>query len=372
MTRTLVFEIAAIGVTFSLAAMTIGIVATKGLRTLRQRRLARLVAEVRPIVLMALDDGALSPELSRRRTPIVEMIATALLPNLRGEDRTALARLLAERGIVDRAVEGLRSRSSVRRRRSAEMLGAAGYVDAEPDIVRLLDDRDAEVRSTAARALGRIGCARSVGALFRALEDRRVPANTASMAVLRIGPSGAGAIRTALDSSSPNVRSTAAELAGSLGLLDVRRAIEAMLDDEHRSVRVSTARALGRLSMPSSCAPLVARLERVPADHADRADEEFAVAAVAALGRIGHRSAIPVLEASLTGRHRLSSAAAEALAGMGERRSRTSMAARSRRTSLDDHRAALDTVDSSTSVRRRVERAPKSSPFDALVSSARS
>ena len=308
-----------VGVT--VIVLTSSIVVTKAARIVRQRRTTRLVAEVRPIVLAAIHEGGAAPILTDKKTKVAESIAISLLPKLRGADRDALTSMLEANGVIEHAVRGLRSRSAARRQRSAELLGNAGASAAERELVGRLDDSDADVRITAARALGRIGEQRSVDDLFRALAQHQIPANTASMAVLRIGSVGAPGIVAATNSHVPLVRSTAVELAGSLGVMEARPAIELLLDDDDRTVRTSAARALGRLSMPSSTAPLIDRVSRALEQPIDRSDDDFLVAMVDALGRIGHRSSIPVLESCFMRRHRLSLAAANALSGMGVRRS---------------------------------------------------
>jgi HEAT repeat protein len=320
----LAFRLGLVIISTAILAMALTIVVTKAARQIRARRLSDAAREVRPLVLAALDSGEGLPDLTPRGRRAAQAIIVSLLPKLRGSDRTSLAHLLADNGVLERAVSDLSSRSAVRRGRAAELIGLVGHTDAEPGLIRRLDDRDAGVRMFAARALGRLGQPGSVVALFDGMARRRVPANTASMAVLRIGASGAPGILAATDSSSPLTRSVAAELAGALGLHEARERLEAMLDDSDEMVRAGAARALGRLAAPSSSPVIVERLERLlGTDAADRNDEVVR-AMIEALGRIGHRLAIPVLEASLTCHPRLSSAAGESLAAMGQRRSRRS------------------------------------------------
>lgn len=330
------FELALFVISASIVAMMLGIVGTKFARAQLEQRTARLTAEVRPIVLSALDERGLAPALTERRRNVAESIAIALLPKLRGADRDALAALLVDTGIIDDAVAGLAARSAARRQRAAELLGNAGHHPAERQLATLLHDRDVDVRITAARALGRIGDARSVADLFAGLGDRRVPANTASMAVLRIGAIGSDGILAATQSGLPRVRSIAAELAGSLGLVSLAPRLEHLLDDTDRSVRTSAARALGRMGVPMSAVAIIVRLDLVLAFALDDRDDDEVTEMIRALGRIGHRSAIPVLESSLMRNHRLSRAAAEALAAMGPRRSVTSQRER------DAERGAVD------------------------------
>ncbi|WP_420450692.1 HEAT repeat domain-containing protein [Ilumatobacter sp.] len=330
------FRVALLVIGSSVVLMTVATAASKIVRTWRERRASQLAAQVRPAVLAAIDDGGRAPELVRRRRAVAESIAISLLPKLRGEDREALATMLLDTGIIGTAARGLDSRSGARRQRCAQLLGDAGHRPARPRLVELLHDRDHDVRLTAARALGRIGDPASVPDLFAALGDRRVPANTASMAVLRIGDAGGDAIALATHDERTLVRSTAAELAGPLGLLSANARLIEMLDDPDGSVRAAAARSLGRLSMPSSVPPVRARLgSLLDADVGDERIEEI-VALVTALGQIGHRDAIDVLEASLTRHRRISNAAAEALAPMSPRRSITSKAQRVREIGSSD------------------------------------
>ena len=60
----------------------------------------------------------------------------------------------------------------VGRARAAELLGAAGYSEARPELELLLSDRHPAVRA-AARALGKLGDPAAVPALSSALQNRR-------------------------------------------------------------------------------------------------------------------------------------------------------------------------------------------------------
>lgn len=302
-----------------LVAMCVAILVIRGLRQLFAARRAVLVAEVRPRLLASIDhdDVAAAAAFTGRRDAVAQSISLALLPKLRGADRDALARVLRFGGVIDRAVAGLTSRSAARRERSAELLGAAGVTAAVDGLVARLDDRDGGVRMAAARALGRMGAAAAVAPVLAALGDRRLPANTASMAVLRIGPAGAPALLQALGDPNHHTRAVAAELCGSLGLTPSVERLELMVDDADAAARVSAVGALGRLGGPSTAAVLVGRLVLELARPARRGDDGLGVALATALGYIGHPSAVPVLTEALAGRHRLAFAAATSLASIG-------------------------------------------------------
>ena len=233
--------------------------------------------------------------------------------------------LCHDAGLLTTALDGLRSRSSVRVERAAELLGAAGVERAVESLVVLLGAGRFDVRVAAARALGRIGASEAAPALLRAYDEHTIPANTASMAVLRIGAGSSPALLCSLQSPHLHSVRLATELSGALGLIESVDLITPLL--EQPDLRACAARALGRLGLPSSVATLTGRLERElwKADGGDGIDEEFAVAVATALGQIGDRSAIDVLTASLARAHRLSFSAAAALAAMGPRRSVTSV-----------------------------------------------
>lgn len=317
------FETSLLVLVAALALGFVVLIVAKAWRQVRERRRARLVAEIRPIVIRALDDSS-TVDFAGRRGAIAEELAASMLPKLRGADRDRLAELLEEGGILGRARRGLAAHSAARRQRSAELLGAAGDRRATHGLVRRLHDRDLRVRLTVARALGRIGDPAAVPALLAALDDGRVTGHAASMAILRIGEPGAPALAQGLGSPAAHTRLVAVSVLGALGATSAGDRVIALLDDDDHAVRCAAATALGRLGLPRSVPVLIDRLSAQFALPSDELDLDAAVAYADALGRIGHRAAIPVLEDALMRRHRLSHVAAQGLAEMGSRRSRRS------------------------------------------------
>lgn len=304
------FEWALTALVISLVIMFVVIAIVKIARTLRGRRRDRLVRELRPIVIEAIETGAPLP-LERDRRGVAEAVAVALLPKLRGEDRVALADLLDELGVIARARRGLRSRGVSRRVRSAQLLGAAGTVDAVPDLVMSLSDRHVEVRYAAVQALGRIGDPAAAGPLFTVLDDDQVSPHSVSMAMLRIGQSASDEIVDALASRSLRSRAVAAELVGILGVYGARRELESMLDDEP-TVRDAAIRSLGRLGFPQSAVRLSAELEARLVDADADAITTIAVI-IRALQSIGDDAVVPVIRSALTGPYRVAVEARRAL-----------------------------------------------------------
>lgn len=289
--------------------------AVPGVATRRQVRQDRRDAAVRPIIHRALDDGevdwkavgALDPRLQR----VLDARASSLLPNLRGEDRWALARLLQQRGVIDTARRETRSRRATSRARAGVFLGDAGAVEALPELLTLLRDRDPEVRWAAARGLGRLGDPAGVSALLSSLEGRHpLPVDVVADAVFEIRDCPRAVLRQGLRSRSVPTRALAAELLGRFQAVSATAELTDVLrHDPSFEVRARAARSLGRIGSPRAVEPLLACLEEGPA--AVRAQ------AVWALGHLGAAEAVPALRDLLVDpTHRLSDQAAQALAAI--------------------------------------------------------
>jgi hypothetical protein len=154
-----------------LAVLAGATAARKGQRALWTRRRARLEEAARPHLLAVL---AGEPPHEPRDLPapvgkVFEELAISFLPKLRGSDRETLVSILVQRDALARARRRATRPGAVGRARAAELLGAAGDQHALPVLTRLLADRDPEVRTVAARALGKLG-APAVAPLLAALE----------------------------------------------------------------------------------------------------------------------------------------------------------------------------------------------------------
>lgn len=322
--------------------------------TLRVRRTARNVrrrAELQPVVHALLDpDDGPAPPASTGADPLLDELVIELLPQLRGADRTLLQEVLVERGVVDRAAAQLTSRTAWRRGRAAELLGNVSSSAHVPQLVALLGDPVAEVRHSAARALGRTGEVTAVGPLLAALGARPgLPPGIVGMALLDLGIPALPELRAAVEAPLPEARPLAAQLLGLhsdpvAGDVLARVLADA---DESPALRLSAASALGRIGSPHASAVLVSVLN-------SGRPLELRVVAAEALGRIGDPSTLDALTAGLsTGAGLVPATCAEALTGFG----------RAGRERLDEHalrggtvgltaRAALDALDARTPRRR--------------------
>lgn len=315
----------------SLAAMA-GVVAlalctlivVKSSRERRERRHEDLVVELRPLLIQSLDDGDASAmlHLDGHRGAVVETLATSLLGKLRGADRANLVGLLEERGVIERARNDLTARRAARRLRGVDLLGSAGDETSIDALRRLLHDRDGDVRSAAARALGRIGAPTAIADMLQAHDDDRLPAHVVTMATMRTGTSSIPPVVAALADPSVRVRTLAASLSGVLGATEAVDQLTPLLDEDDRDLRRAAATALGRLGHPRA----VGALSECLARELDRPDHDLDIdlarTVIDALGRLSHPAATAVLESVLGRRHRLSVAAAAALAELGPRRER--------------------------------------------------
>ena len=301
-----------------LIVLLLGIVAVgHAARTRRQARDERRKRELTPLVHALLDDdptdGVALPDMASAPADLDEVVL-GLLPSLRGSDRTALRQLLAERGVVARAVTDLTARKAWRRGRAVALLGSAAGTNHTAALAARLDDRSAEVRCAAARALGKAGDPAAVGFLLAAVTGRRpLPRGVAGMALLDLGTAALPGLREVLLAQRGNVRVLVAELLGLNGDLSAAPLLESVLRDreEPRALRVAAAGALGRIGSPRSTDALAAELT-------SSADPELRRAAAEALGRIGDPVAATPLLAGLAAPYAaVRTACADALAGLG-------------------------------------------------------
>ncbi|MDX6651460.1 MAG: hypothetical protein QOJ38_241 [Solirubrobacterales bacterium] len=258
---------------------------------LERSRLER-ETRLRPLAL-ALSAGDEDAEretatLARRDSRSLAATLARFAGSFSGGERQQIAALLERRGDIDREIAELRSWRTWRRGRAAYLLGDAGSAEAVVPLLRVLaDDSDRDVRSAAARSLGRLGEETAAAPLALALVEKHVPRAVASQALLAIGPAALPGLVDLKDHPEPDVRELVARLLGVLGGPAEAEYLHALVEDPSAPVRAAAARALGRIGDARASAALTARLEdRIPAVRA---------AAATALGALGDRSAVPPL-----------------------------------------------------------------------------
>ena len=340
------FSAALVALTVVLVVLLVLTALRKALRAASARRRDRLESLVRPALLQYLaaesPDPAALDVAGRAAGRSLDTLAAGLLPKLRGEDRDALTRVLADRGTIAKARRRTRLPGPVNRARAAELLGAAGDAEALPELRRLLIDSNADVRSAAARALGKVGDIEAVPALLEVLDGpRQVPAGIVTMALLHMGPRATSVLRVGLEPTRPApVRQVAAELLGRLGGTEATdELIRVLSEDPDLQTRIAAAGALGRIGLPRAVEPLVASLE----PHEPTPLRE---AAATALGAVGGQAAVAALHEALQGaEHGLARRCAEALSVCGSVAiARLEQVADSSGLGSAEARGALDTV----------------------------
>lgn len=299
-----------------LVVLSLLIIGRRAWRSAAERRRLRIVEPIRPLLITIAASDELDPELLGRlaalrgaRWKAAEPTLVEVQGKVRGDARGALVALLDQRGTLRRARRRTRRLGAVGRAVAAEVLGSTGNSIGVPDLVRLLRDRDAEVRQVAARALGRIGAAPAAGDLLRAVARKRdVPSSVVAQALLRIGAPAQLALVTATRSSQELVRAVAIEILGLTRAVGAGPHIRLRLEwDDSPEVRIRAARALGRIGMPSALSPLLDATRR-------SCPVALRIVAVGALGELGHPGAVPRLARLLADpTHRVASTAARSL-----------------------------------------------------------
>jgi len=304
-----------------LAVLGIGIVVARAARHQSTLRRATIVSPIRPALLRVLteDDPAARAEqlsalleMADSTWRALEPTVAELLGKLRGDAHATLREMAERQGTVERARRRVDRLGAVGRARAAEVLGGLEDPDVTDTLVRLLHDRDPEVRQVAARALGRSGDPRGAAPMLSCIQDGSVPARVVSQALLRLGAGAQPALVASLDMPDELSRAVAVEILGLSGAAGAARNVERCLrEDPSREVRIRAARALGKVGTRSSLDALL---------DATEAGQPVGLRAVAAraLGDLGHTGAIPRLLALLDDPvHRVASNAGRALAALG-------------------------------------------------------
>lgn len=310
----------------AIAVLVVVLSATTALRRCyrehQERRRAQLVEPLREVLIRLVtdpsgDDPSLEHQrlvaLSSRTWRALEPTCLDLLRKVRGESRERLITLVVAQGTLDRMRHHAHGLGAVRRARAAELLGLLRQPQSRDDLVRLLDDRDPEVRLVAARALGELGDTTAARPLLESLaRTRSVPLRVVARSLARLGPSSGGMLVEGLRSELPLVRAVCAEICGLLGVTTAQPVLlQIMGRDPDDDVRIRAARALGRIGLPSALPALV---------RATDAAQPVALRAVAAraLGDLGGPGPVEFLEVLLGDPdHRVSTNAAESMARVG-------------------------------------------------------
>src|SRR5262245_35655694 len=131
--------------------------------------------------------------------------------------RLDVIRILEERGVIARALRAADSRFKWNRARAVRLLGELRVPASVPVVLRALEDRDADVRNVAARALGRMKLQATDEALVDLLgkHEQAVSARIAAMCI-EIGARTTPLLIGTLRDGTPKARFWAARLLGAI------------------------------------------------------------------------------------------------------------------------------------------------------------
>jgi len=192
---------------------------------------------------------ALSLELNDREIDVSALLAREAAPlELDSAPFRRLAYAIKRTGLADAVIDGLSSRDPILRARCLRVAGAMHMEPLVAWIAPLLWSAEPFIRSSAARALGRIGGARSADALLAAIQ-RLGPRPMFIIALARAAPDLY--LETVL--RSPQQKSAHPAAAMAAGIRRRRTAtfaLMAQLAGGSRRMRVVCSRALGWIGAP--------------------------------------------------------------------------------------------------------------------------
>lgn len=275
---------AAAGLALTCMAILLFLVATRARGRAVRRRIEseRGRAETALAEYTAGGPTPVVPATGLARRTFCEALVDAVV-ELRGIERGRLVALFADSGLLAETAVALRDpRRASSRRAAADRLALVAHPDARAALRAGLSDRDVRVRGICARGLAALGDPEAVAAL-----DGVALGDAADVLVV-----AASADPSLLDAAfaSPRLRALAAEVAGSLRLLEHAGTLRTCLADGDPRLVVAAAAALGHIG-DFEAVDALAALVRSPA-----VPEPARAVAARALGEIGDPAAAPALE----------------------------------------------------------------------------
>lgn len=253
------------------------------------------------------------PELDTAESDVLASLMARYARNLTGEARKRITDFFEKSGLADQEMRMLRSRRSWRRACAAWALGDMRTSAAERELLRVLEkDSSREVRTCAARSLGKLHSVDAVRPLLVTLTDHSVPRIVGAEAIREIGPPAVPALRELCNGPNRDMRAAALELLGYVGDADCAPSLIDAMINSRDEVRLHAVRALGRLGAADGTKVLRRALSDT--------SESVRAAAAQALGRVRDRECVEALLAQATDdTFDASRAAAQALAAIDPR-----------------------------------------------------
>ncbi|MDZ8239416.1 MAG: HEAT repeat domain-containing protein [Nostoc sp. ChiQUE01a] len=172
---------------------------------------------------------------------------------------------------------------------AASALSKIGSKSAITRLIKLIKDSDSNVRSSAASALSKIGSKSAITGLIKLIEDS--DSNVRLIAALHLGQIGSKAVISQLikfiEDSDSNVRFIAADALGKIGSEATIPRLIKLLENPDSNVRSSAVDALVKIGSEATIPRLIKLIEHP--------DSNVRYSAADALGKIGSKAAIPGL-----------------------------------------------------------------------------
>jgi HEAT repeat protein len=275
-------------------ALAMGAVLTLAVLIARRTFLARAshrssAAEtrLRPLAIAIVEGEPVELTIGDAEAAILAEIVSRYSRALQGDSRVRIAAFFEQQGQVERELGRLAHRRGWRRAAAAFALGDMGSARAVQPLIAAMEDRDREVRTAAARSLGRLDAVTAAPRLVEALASGAVPRAVAGQALIAIGPAAAAELHPVLGCPDVSMRRAAAEVLGLIGGSAEAPLLAAAARDPAAEVRGAALRALGKVGGKAECDVVHEALH-------DRVPFVRTAAAHAAAG-IGDRAAVPAL-----------------------------------------------------------------------------
>lgn len=273
----------ALGAVLTLAVL----IARRTVLARRERRLREAERQLRPLAIAIVEGEPVELDIGDAEAPIMAAIMARYSRALQGDSRARIATFFEQQGQVGRELDHLSSRRGWKRAAAAFALGDMGSARAVSPLIASLGDGDREVRTAAARSLGRLSVVEAAPRLVEALASGAVPRAVAGQALIAIGPAAAPELHPLLGSDEEAVRRAAAEVLGLVGGAAEAPLLADAARDPAAEVRGAALRALGKVGGKAESGVVRDALR-------DRIPFVRTAAAYAAAG-LGDRAAVPIL-----------------------------------------------------------------------------
>jgi HEAT repeat protein len=227
----------------------------RGVREVKFKRRARLMARYRPLVDVITQSGVTPPVLEQlrqaplRHRPIVAELLLSPLHATRGAAVAHVREAVSAIGLIEHWSANLQDRRWWVRADSIRALGFVELVSAVPAILHALNDDHEEVRAAAVDALARLNDPRAIAALLEHIGDGAHHQRARVIDALR--SLGAAVTPALVDvaRAHPDCTRLVADILGLIGTTAALEPLVMWCADSRPEVRVAALEALGSVGL---------------------------------------------------------------------------------------------------------------------------